>query len=188
MFPRILAKHAEDFALPLTRFNNGACCWDTRRPTCAADKSKAGTGRRSLGGVVSEEVGRRGAVLASRAQTQCYTLEVSMFYYVPQRDAAPVPYTPALYQRLGAPAAPLAATHPARAPHRACAARVLHPATRVTSVLLMVSLACTRPRVLCRPHRRPHRLEPRLELHVCGRLVVLPRWAAAHGACGAPIR
>ena len=42
VFPRILAKHAEDFALPLTRFNN--------------DKSKAGTGRRSLGGLIDDAV------------------------------------------------------------------------------------------------------------------------------------
>ena len=42
IFPRILASIAEDFSLESTKLNN--------------DKSKAGTGRRSLGGVIDDQV------------------------------------------------------------------------------------------------------------------------------------
>eukprot|EP00042_Codosiga_hollandica_P028956 m.155997 g.155997 ORF g.155997 m.155997 type:complete len:834 (+) comp52927_c2_seq3:1994-4495(+) len=74
IFPRILSEYAEDFALSMTKLNN--------------DKSKAGTGRRSLGGAIDDHA-------------QCYTLEASMFCYYRRGDPAPVPYTPALYRRLG---------------------------------------------------------------------------------------
>eukprot|EP00051_Salpingoeca_urceolata_P011895 m.147929 g.147929 ORF g.147929 m.147929 type:complete len:428 (+) comp17301_c1_seq3:364-1647(+) len=71
-FPQTLSSIAEEFSLAQTLFNN--------------DKAKAGTGRRSLGGLLNP-------------QAQCYTLEVSCYGFL--REGHVVPFTERGYVQLG---------------------------------------------------------------------------------------
>eukprot|EP00047_Mylnosiga_fluctuans_P020776 m.96273 g.96273 ORF g.96273 m.96273 type:complete len:493 (+) comp8626_c0_seq4:70-1548(+) len=73
--PRLLAAETRDFSVAQTLFNN--------------DKQKAGTGRRSLGGLLGNN-------------TQCYTLEVS-FFASKAGDEPYAPFAEADYERLGGP-------------------------------------------------------------------------------------
>ncbi|KAF5404845.1 cytosolic carboxypeptidase 6 [Paragonimus heterotremus] len=74
VFPNLLSRFAEDFSLPQTNFNR--------------DALKAGTGRRTLGGILDN-------------RTLCYTLEVSFYSYTNVLTGELVPYTEAKYARLG---------------------------------------------------------------------------------------
>ncbi|TGZ50862.1 hypothetical protein CRM22_010768 [Opisthorchis felineus] len=74
VFPNLLSQFAEDFSLPQTNFN--------------CDAVKAGTGRRTLGGILDNH-------------TMCYTLEVSFFSYTNVLTGEMVPYTEEKYARLG---------------------------------------------------------------------------------------
>ncbi|CAH8497848.1 unnamed protein product [Dicrocoelium dendriticum] len=74
VFPNLLSRFAEDFSLHQTNFNR--------------DSVKAGTGRRTLGGILDNH-------------TLCYTLEVSFFSYTNLTTGETVPYTEARYARLG---------------------------------------------------------------------------------------
>ncbi|CAH8497859.1 unnamed protein product [Dicrocoelium dendriticum] len=68
VFPNLLSRFAEDFSLHQTNFNR--------------DSVKAGTGRRTLGGILDNH-------------TLCYTLEVSFFSYTNLTTGETVPYTEA---------------------------------------------------------------------------------------------
>ena len=73
VFPRLLAANAEDFSFDNTNFNK--------------DAVKAGTSRRTLGGILHE-------------RCYCYTLEVSFYgYHGPNGQL--VPYAEDIYMRLG---------------------------------------------------------------------------------------
>ncbi|CAL8084789.1 unnamed protein product [Calicophoron daubneyi] len=74
VFPNLLSQFAEDFSLPQTNFNR--------------DAVKAGTGRRTLGGILDD-------------RTLCYTLEVSFFSYANVLTGEMIPYTEEKYARLG---------------------------------------------------------------------------------------
>lgn len=74
VFPNLLSRFAEDFSLHQTNFNR--------------DSVKAGTGRRTLGGILDDH-------------TLCYTLEVSFFSYTNAKTGETVPYNEAKYARLG---------------------------------------------------------------------------------------
>ncbi|CAH8638176.1 unnamed protein product [Schistosoma bovis] len=73
-FPSLLSQFAEDFSLPQTNFNK--------------DTLKAGTGRRTLGGILDDH-------------TICYTLEVSFYSYTNMLTNEMIPYTEEKYARLG---------------------------------------------------------------------------------------
>ncbi|CAH8589860.1 unnamed protein product [Schistosoma turkestanicum] len=73
-FPSLLSQFAEDFSLPQTNFNR--------------DTLKAGTGRRTLGGILDDH-------------TICYTLEVSFYSYTNMLTNEMIPYTEEKYARLG---------------------------------------------------------------------------------------
>ncbi|KAH8863934.1 Cytosolic carboxypeptidase 6 [Schistosoma japonicum] len=73
-FPSLLSQFAEDFSLPQTNFNK--------------DTLKAGTGRRTLGGILDDH-------------TICYTLEVSFYSYTNMLTNETIPYTEEKYARLG---------------------------------------------------------------------------------------
>nr|CAH8873658.1 unnamed protein product [Trichobilharzia regenti] len=73
-FPSLLSQFAEDFSLPQTNFNK--------------DSLKAGTGRRTLGGILDDS-------------TLCYTLEVSFYSYTNMLTGEMIPYTEEKYARLG---------------------------------------------------------------------------------------
>ncbi|KAK4475858.1 hypothetical protein MN116_001107, partial [Schistosoma mekongi] len=73
-FPSLLSQFAEDFSLPQTNFNK--------------DTLKAGTGRRTLGGILDNH-------------TICYTLEVSFYSYTNMLTNEMIPYTEEKYARLG---------------------------------------------------------------------------------------
>ncbi|CAH8872289.1 unnamed protein product [Trichobilharzia szidati] len=73
-FPSLLSQFAEDFSLPQTNFNK--------------DSLKAGTGRRTLGGILDDH-------------TLCYTLEVSFYSYTNMLTGEMIPYTEEKYARLG---------------------------------------------------------------------------------------
>ncbi|CAH8612819.1 unnamed protein product [Heterobilharzia americana] len=73
-FPSLLSQFAEDFSLPQTNFNK--------------DSVKAGTGRRTLGGILDDH-------------TLCYTLEVSFYSYTDMLTNEMIPYTEEKYARLG---------------------------------------------------------------------------------------
>ncbi|XP_064625575.1 cytosolic carboxypeptidase 6-like [Lineus longissimus] len=72
VFPKLLDQNAEDFSVSNTSFNR--------------DAVKAGTGRRTLGGVLDDS-------------SYCYTLEVSFFSY--QALGQALPYTEEAYMKLG---------------------------------------------------------------------------------------
>ncbi|ELU12457.1 hypothetical protein CAPTEDRAFT_108910, partial [Capitella teleta] len=76
VFPKLLCANADDFSLGNTAFNR--------------DSVKAGTGRRTLGGVLDEN-------------THCYTLEVSFYSYLTNSgtSAVALPYTEEGYMKLG---------------------------------------------------------------------------------------
>ncbi|CAD5111938.1 DgyrCDS1200 [Dimorphilus gyrociliatus] len=76
IFPKLLCQNAEDFSIQNTNFNR--------------DAMKAGTGRRTLGGILDEN-------------SYCYTLEVSFYSYTPANSSTlqPIPYTEDAYQKLG---------------------------------------------------------------------------------------
>ncbi|TPP63310.1 ATP/GTP binding protein 4 [Fasciola gigantica] len=74
VFPNLMSRFAEDFSLPQTNFNR--------------DAVKAGTGRRTLGGILDD-------------RTLCYTLEVSFFSYTNAVTNEMMLYTEQKYARLG---------------------------------------------------------------------------------------
>ncbi|XP_039770647.1 cytosolic carboxypeptidase 6-like [Ornithorhynchus anatinus] len=74
LFPRLLCQNAPDFSYSGTSFNR--------------DAAKAGTGRRSLAGLLDE-------------MSLCYTLEVSFCGYAAEGSGETVPYTEDTYMRLG---------------------------------------------------------------------------------------
>lgn len=74
VFPNLMSRFAEDFSLPQTNFNR--------------DAVKAGTGRRTLGGILDD-------------RTLCYTLEVSFFSYTNAVTNEMMLYTEEKYARLG---------------------------------------------------------------------------------------
>jgi hypothetical protein len=76
VFPKLFCQNAEDFSLNNTSFNK--------------DAVKAGTGRRTLGGLLDEK-------------SHCYTLEVSFYSYTTTSGSTTVtqPYNEEAYMRLG---------------------------------------------------------------------------------------
>ncbi|CAH1774105.1 unnamed protein product, partial [Owenia fusiformis] len=74
VFPKLLCGNAEDFSMSNTSFNK--------------DAVKAGTGRRTLGGILDENC-------------HCYTLEVSFFSYMTNSSSNALPYTEEAYMKLG---------------------------------------------------------------------------------------
>ncbi|XP_063797555.1 cytosolic carboxypeptidase 6 [Pseudophryne corroboree] len=74
IFPKLLCRNAEDFSFSSTSFNR--------------DTMKAGTGRRSLGGLLDNS-------------SYCYTLEVSFYCYMLGGTGSIIPYTEEAYMKLG---------------------------------------------------------------------------------------